>query len=91
MHRVFYRRPGCILLVVFIVVATMLAPLPASLIGLVSNNVHTPAYLASAAVIFWGELRLNRRLTQRKVPICPHCGAQTDPAFRICRSCQRVK
>lgn len=22
---------------------------------------------------------------------CPHCGAQTDPAFRVCSACHRVK
>lgn len=43
------------------------------------------------ALTWYLSLRLWRSLTTTRVWMCPHCGAQTRPDFRICGTCGRVK
>ncbi len=38
-----------------------------------------------------GVASLKRKMTTRNVYWCPQCGVETDPSYRICRSCGRVK
>ena len=93
MYRTEYRRLGCIGWVLVAVVAGSLgAPLLMAPFALLFGSAQVGPY----APLFWVVAMLLmgmafRRITTRVVPICPHCGAATETAFRICRRCGRVK
>lgn len=91
MYRIEYRKPGCLLWAVFFVVASFVAAFPAGLLRLASPDVGLWSYPVFLIVLMWAQARLLARVTQRHVPICPHCGVATDTTFRVCRSCGRVK
>jgi len=46
-----------------------------------------PIFVGSA----WAQARLYRKFTTRRIPICSQCGVRTDPRFRVCSACGRVK
>lgn len=91
MYRIEYRKPGCLLWALFFVIASFVAAFPAGLLRLASARWGYLTFAVLVVVLMWLQARLMRRLTQRHVPICPHCGVATDPTFRVCRSCGRVK
>jgi cell division protein FtsW (lipid II flippase) len=97
MYRKVSRRPGCVLWVVFVFAAHVAVTFPAALIrprlvGLWATTwTGVVTYLLLMVVVVALLGRGSRRLTERWIPICRHCGVNTDNTFRICRSCGRAK
>lgn len=91
MYRIEYRKPGCLLWAVFFVVAVFVAAFPGGLLRLAFPALGYWPFGVLVVVLMWLQARLMRRLTQRQIAICPHCGVATDTTFRVCRSCGRVK
>lgn len=81
-----WRRPGCIVWAAFVFIAfnvssvALVLPRPWGWLAL-------PLFL----LMMWLQVKAMKRLTLRRVPLCPHCGVTTEPTFRICRNCGRVK
>lgn len=46
-------------------------------------------FFVTPVIVFVVLMILFRRTAVRL--ICPNCGVRTDPSFRVCRSCGRVK
>jgi hypothetical protein len=76
----------------------LLGLLLATPIALAAFGLH--AVPASWAIALWVGLFvaavaavavISRKITTHRVFWCPHCGVVTDPRFRICRACGRVK
>lgn len=91
MHRIEHRRPGCLLLALFFVVASFVAAYPSGLVWSVSSGWGYATFGVLVVVLMWGQVRVLRATTRRWVPLCPHCGVVADATFRVCRACGRVK
>lgn len=89
-HRVIQRRPGCLAVLVAFIVSFFVMAIPASFIEDATGHSLIPATLLILAGTF-GVLHLMGRASRKYIPICPHCGVDTDTRFRICRACGRVK
>lgn len=84
-----WRTPGCAGWGLLVLVSFVVMVLPAALIYSVTDWLwQLPVLVALGALAL---SRLWRRATTRVIPICPLCGVDTDPGFRVCRSCGRVK
>lgn len=89
--RTYYRRPGCVQWLAFCGIALCLAGIPSRLASQLHEGASLPVYVMSFVLIVWGLGRLVGVAARVTVPICPHCGVDTDARFRVCRSCGRVK
>lgn len=91
----FFRRPGCLLWGFFLVVGLCCASGLAQWMqeqGWVGDGLlQSLAIMVITLLVAFGLARLFRALTSRTRRVCPHCGVVTDPTFRVCRSCGRVK
>lgn len=94
MYRTQWRSPGCLAGLFYLGVAVVAG---FAVLTVVASNMENPGtwlfWLAGAVGlgVFSGLCWLHTRATRQQVPICPHCGVSTDPRFRICRACGRVK
>ncbi len=89
-----WRRLGCFGRIVVAVLALFLGSVPAGLVAAALNlgsNGSVPVLIASVVAVGWGLSRLYRRATSRPAFWCQHCGVRTDPRYRVCRACGRVK
>ena len=90
-YAVRWRRPGCIALSLYFVLAVALS----FLVYWIANTGEwwlpwwSVPILAVAS--FAGLCRLHKVISRQQVPICPHCGATTDARFAVCRACGREK
>lgn len=91
MYRTYYSRPGCFGWLAFSLIALCLAGIPKRLVANVSPTAGWVVYVVSVVLIVWGLTALLRVSTSTHRAVCPHCGVDTDPQFRVCRSCGRVK
>lgn len=97
-----WRRLGCLGWVLAFAVASSVAVVPAALISeplirLTHMDVGTAtavrfgALLGALVACLWLTSWAYRRITRQPAFWCQSCGVQTDPRFRICRACGRVK
>lgn len=89
--RTYYQRPGCLGWTAFFFIALCFAGIPSWLVASSNPEAERIVYLLSVVLIMWGLSRLFRLATSTTRAVCPHCGVDTDPQFRVCRSCGRVK
>lgn len=92
MERVYWRRPGVLVLLAYLMIA-MLATFSGWMLIRVTTGWEPHLFAAwVVGMALWVALgKLHTAVTRRRVPVCPHCGADTDLQFRICRTCGRVK
>lgn len=90
-HRTYYQRPGCLGWTAFFFMALCLAGVPSRLVAKDFPDAERVVYFLSVVLIMWVLSRLFRFATSTTRAVCPHCGVDTDPQFRVCRSCGRVK
>lgn len=98
MIRRYYPTPGCFArLVAFIVAGPVGFTLTAIVLTAAGDHIpgrpFIPFLCARGGYVFAARLFLRAwsRLSAYVVPSCPHCGAETNPSFRICGNCRRVK
>ena len=93
MYYLQWKRPGVVALPIMVFVALMAAVVLASFIAVLGGRSMPSWWVLTLLflVAMWVQIRVFRRVTTRRIPICPHCGVRTDARFRICRSCGRVK
>lgn len=82
---------GCLLLLLLIFLAWLLY-----FVGALTDTWATvPRTVAQwtviAGALYVGGRAVWRWLVGRRLPVCPHCGAITNPEYRVCRACGRVK
>lgn len=98
-YRSYYQRPGCLGWTIIFIMATCLAYVPAAVVAMALPDADDSvlvvwvgfAYVVSVGLVMWGLARLLRWVSTTYRAVCPHCGVNTDPQFRVCRSCGRVK
>lgn len=96
-YRIQYKRPGCLArLGALIIGGPLVMVATAMVLELFGFNDTHPLFATFApfigyAVGFVAFLRLWQRVMAEEIPICPHCGAASEPVFRVCRRCGRVK
>lgn len=94
MYRSVKRPLSCFLVAGFLIVGAIAATIVASIVHLViPESLTSPVDLISLLIVMPTVFFLLQRRFQPvdRIPICPHCGVDTDPRFRICRACGRVK
>ena len=86
-----WRRAGCIAVTLYLFLASVLSIAVYGEAAVGERQLPWWLVPAFAVGVFVGLLRLHKLLTRRRVPICPHCGADTNPSFRVCHACGREK
>jgi hypothetical protein len=97
-----WKRLGCLGWIVAFAIASSVAVIPTALISeplirLTHMDVGTATavrfgtLLCALVLCLWLTSWAYRRITRQPAFWCQSCGVQTDPQFRICRACGRVK
>lgn len=84
MQRTTWKRPGCFMWLVLVGLGWMV-------MAAFTIDERPGLGMLAAVAVPVGAYWLMRLATTRTVSVCPHCGVGTNDAFRVCRSCGRVK
>lgn len=89
-----YRPLGCFGWIGALLLGSLLATIVGMMLvgfGVRSVEWVLVTWVAVTACVVAVTLRINRKMTTYRVFWCAQCGVVTDPRFRVCRSCGRVK
>ncbi|MCG7286382.1 J domain-containing protein [Cellulomonas sp. ACRRI] len=97
-----WKRLGCLRWIVAFVLASSVAALPAALIAEPviwlthmqqgpATTVRFGTLMVCLALCLWGASWTYGRIARKPAFWCQSCGVRTDPQFRVCRACGRVK
>lgn len=97
-----WRRLGCFGWIVCVALGAIVSVVPAGLLSRLiievgsltieaASVVRVVLSWASAIGCVWALAWAYRRITRRPAHWCQNCGVVTDPTYRVCRACGRVK